>query len=114
MKKLMTIGLLLAGTLALAADVFVETVSLSSGSAVASANGYTKQMAISCDGEVRYRVCPTSTCTATSDDAKLTNFDLPVDVCIDTVAAYVSLIRTGSSTVTCKLYKPSVITPPCK
>lgn len=100
---------------ALAADKYSETLTLNSGSAFVSANTYKGQIAISCDGEVRQTECAASSgCAATTTSAKLSNFDLPVDVCVGTEARYVSLIRTGSSTVTCYIYKVAPITNVCK
>jgi hypothetical protein len=91
-------------------DSNAETMTLSSASAVTSANKYSgRQIAIQCDGEVRYKMCVDSSCTAggaaDSTSARLTNFDLPVDLCVPVNKIYLSLIRTGSSTVTCYVYR---------
>lgn len=115
MKKLKTLGklcltyLVLISPALLAADFKEETVSLSSASAVSTASKYAgRQIAVQCDGEVRYKVCATSACTAEgvadSTSSRLTNFDLPVDICVPANAGWVSLIRTGATTVTCYVY----------
>jgi hypothetical protein len=93
-----------------AEDTYAETITLSSSSAVQSTKKYGgRQIAVQCDGEVRHKLCVDSACTdesaATTTDARLTNFDLPVDVCVPTNKNYLSLIRTGSSTVTCYVYR---------
>ena len=85
----------------------IDTISLSSASAVTSVKlAAGAQYAVQCDGEIRYLACIDSTgCAATSTSAKITNFDLPVDICLQDSEQYLSLIRTGSSTVTCYIYR---------
>lgn len=106
---------LVAGA-AFADDRYVETITLSAGTSVTSANTYAVQAAISCDGEVRYTTCAASSgCAATSTNAKITNFDLPVDLCLPPASPrYIALIRTGSSTVTCYVYRVVPVTRVCK
>jgi hypothetical protein len=87
-----------------AADLGYETLTLSSGTAVVSSKAFTKQAALSCSGgAVKVVVCKVSAgCTPGANDTTVTNFDLPYDVCI-AGTQYVSVMRTGSSTVTCVL-----------
>lgn len=109
MKKFAALIVLALSATAFAADSYLQTVSLSSASAVAStAISGSIPLAVQCDGEVRYRVCSDSSCTAVSTDAKLSidAFVTPVDVYNGKGSGnrYVSLIRTGTATVTCYIY----------
>lgn len=116
MRALAFILALGLGSVAFADDRYVETITLSSASSVTSANTYAVQAAISCDGEVRYTTCAASSgCAAAATNAKVTNFDLPVDICLPlTGGRYIALIRTGSSTVTCYVYRVIPQTRACK
>jgi hypothetical protein len=113
-KSMIAVWLALASVIfttnAQAEDLYAETVTLSSSSAAQATLKYGgRQIALSCDGEVRYKMCNDSACAnggvATTTDARLTNFDLPVDLCMPANKNYLSLIRTGSSTVTCYVYR---------
>lgn len=108
MNKLLLLVAVLIALPVLATDELNQTLSLSSGSSVASTVlGSGNKYALQCDGEVRWISCPTSTCTALTTSSRITNFDVPVDLDIPPRHLYIAAIRTGSSTVTCYLYTVS-------
>lgn len=91
------------------ADFYVETVTLSSASAVQTTKKYSVQAAFKCDGEVAVKECNDSTCSvdgaATVNDSVYGTSTAPWDLCIYTAppGSFISFIRTGSATVTCKV-----------
>lgn len=112
--KLLLSAVLLAAAAASATDKPIQVISLSTASAVVSnkvAGG--QQYSLSCDGPIRLISCATSSCTATTTDPLISDFSLPVDVCLPLEDNYLSLIRTGGVTVTCTFSRVNPKTGAC-
>lgn len=91
---------------ATAAEQFIETITLDDGASHAATKmGAGIVYTLTCDGTIYYKTCITSSCTATTSDVKVANFEVPFDIPMPPPFQWMALIRSGGSTVTCNFFK---------